>query len=108
MPSAPRTLNERVAAEVNALRGRHRLPQWRLAAVLGVAQPQLSKRLNGTVAFTTDEIEKLAAYFVVSPAQLMGYRDDDWVPDLGVTSFLAPTEGEGQAVRRQGLEPRTR
>lgn len=47
---------EGVAAEVRAAMGRHRVTQAALAAKLGVSRPTLSERINGSRAFTTDEL----------------------------------------------------
>lgn len=65
-------LKKRVAEEVRVLMTRRRVKQSDLAAVLHVTQPQISQRLNGRVEFTVSELETLARYFGVSPAELLG------------------------------------
>lgn len=68
-------MNERLAQELNALRARYGLSQEALGAVIGVTQSQMSKRLKGHVPFTLDEIEVLAAYFEMTPLELLGYAE---------------------------------
>jgi transcriptional regulator with XRE-family HTH domain len=65
-------MNERLAQELNALRGRYNMSQTQLGAVIGVTQSQMSKRLKGGVPFTLDEVETLASYFGMTPMQLLG------------------------------------
>lgn len=64
MPSgSPQTLTQRVAAEVRAEVARQNVTQDRVAQILGVAQPNVSRRLNGKQPFDTDELDKLAVAF---------------------------------------------
>jgi len=65
------TYNDRVAAEVRAEMGRQKLSQMGLAAALGASQAWLSRRLNGTVAFATDELERVAEVLGVPLGQLV-------------------------------------
>lgn len=65
-----------------------------LGAYLGQDEMWISRRMRGKVAWTGGELVKLAALFDCEPADLLPRVD----PDL---------RGPG-AVRRQGLEPRTR
>lgn len=60
-----------VAAEVRAELARARVPAASLAAVLGIAQPNVSRRLNGHIAFTVDEIAAVAAALRVPPAAFL-------------------------------------
>ena len=83
-------LNDKVAAEVRAALGRFQIKQSDLAAVLGVTQTQVSRRLRGDVPFTLRDVEVIAEWFSTSPAVLMGYLNE---PAL---------------VRPQGIEPWTR
>ena len=71
--SAP--LKERVAEEIRALAARHKsegVNQTVLASVIGVSQSQMSKRLLGKTPFTLAELESIAKYFDIEPAQLLG------------------------------------
>ena len=68
--ATPLTL--RVADEVRALMGRHRVSQTTLAEVLHVTQTQISRRLRGQITFDVNEIGTLAEFFGVSPAVLLG------------------------------------
>lgn len=52
-----------VAGEVLALMGRHRTSQVELARQIGLSQPALSKRLDGSQEFKFDELMGIAAYF---------------------------------------------
>ena len=65
------TFNQRVAAEVRAELGRQNLSQACLASELGWVQSQLSRRLRGLVAFSTDEIERIALQLDVPIEQLV-------------------------------------
>jgi transcriptional regulator with XRE-family HTH domain len=64
-PNGPQTLTQRVAAEVRAEVGRRNCTQQELAGILGVAQPNVSRRLTGKQPFDTDELDKLAAHWGV-------------------------------------------
>lgn len=61
-PTAPTTqgLTLRVAAEVRAEVARQRLTHKRLAELLGLSQPQITKRLNGVIAMNTTELDRIA------------------------------------------------
>lgn len=73
LPSGyPEGSAQRVAAEVRALKGRYNATQTQLAEVLGVAQPAVSKKLKGATPFTLTEIDRLARFFGVHPAELLG------------------------------------
>lgn len=61
----PQSLTQRVAAEVRAEVARQNATQQDLSRILKVAQPSISRRLNGKHPFDTDELDKLAAYFGV-------------------------------------------
>lgn len=54
---AERTSREQIASEVCAAMGRKKITQSELAKHLRRSQPYVSLRLNGEVAFDTDEIE---------------------------------------------------
>lgn len=53
---------ERVAAEVRAEMGRHRVTQAQLGQVLGLHQMSVSRRLAGEVPFDVDELYKVAVF----------------------------------------------
>jgi transcriptional regulator with XRE-family HTH domain len=59
------SLTQRVAAEVRAEVARQNVTQFELARILEIAQPSVSRRLNGKHPFDTDELDKLAAAFGV-------------------------------------------
>ena len=67
----PMTYNESAAAEVRAEMARQRLSQTDLATTLNWTQVFLSRRLTGTVAFSTDEIERVASALGVPLGQLV-------------------------------------
>lgn len=69
-------LNDKVAAEVRAALGRFQLKQLDLAAVLGVTQTQVSRRLRGEVPFTLRDVDAIAEWFSTSPAVLLGYANE--------------------------------
>lgn len=70
-----------VAGNVLSLMGRNRISQAKLAAALGMSQPSLSKRINGSKSWELDELEKVAAYFGREVTALLvptsGYNSDD-------------------------------
>lgn len=83
-----------VAAEILALMGRTRTSQKALAAVLGLSQPSLSKRLSGKQAFDLDELLKIAAHFDVVVTDLLVAVGRDvselpWITMPGQLSLLA-------------------
>ncbi|HEX7277244.1 MAG TPA: helix-turn-helix domain-containing protein [Acidimicrobiales bacterium] len=63
---------ERVAGEVRALMGRHRVSQTALASVLGINQSSLSARLCGKLPFDLDELFIIAKHFNVEVTSLLG------------------------------------
>lgn len=72
VPDQPARLNDRVAAEVRANMARVRMTQTELAEVLGLTQSVVSKRLRGKIAFTVEDLEKIAGALGVHPAVLLG------------------------------------
>lgn len=99
VPDDTGTLNQKVAQELNALRGRYGRTQADLAAAIDVSQSQMSKRLKGRVPFTLNDIERFAAYFGIKASDLLGYAESPHP--------VGPGEGS-ESVRREGLEPPTR
>lgn len=47
------------------------ITQSRMARILGVTQPAISRRYNGKVPFTVDELETVADALSVEPAALL-------------------------------------
>lgn len=72
VPDQPSRLTDRVADEVRANMARARMTQTELALVLGLTQSAVSKRLRGKIAFSVDELEKVADALGVHPAVLLG------------------------------------
>ena len=63
-----------------AVRGRlaeRRRTQADAAAVLGISQASISRRLSGDTPFTAQEIHQLAAWLDIRPADLIGELDHD-------------------------------
>jgi transcriptional regulator with XRE-family HTH domain len=89
-------MNERLAQELNALRGRYNLSQTELGAVIGVTQSQMSKRLKGGVPFTLDEVETLARYFSMTPMQLLGEAESPRPNGPGAPSLLPRLDSNQQ------------
>lgn len=81
------TLRETVAGEVRARMARKRVRQVDLAEVLGMSQPSLSQRLTGRYPFTVDELDRLAQFFDVEPADLI--RGTPWFPGPDETAEAA-------------------
>jgi transcriptional regulator with XRE-family HTH domain len=65
------TYNETVAAEVRAEMARQRRSQDDIASELGWSQPFMSRRLRGEIAFSTNELERLAVALGVPLSQLV-------------------------------------
>jgi len=60
-----------VGANVRAEMARRRITQDRVADLLGISQPQVSKRLNGDIAFDVVELDKLADLLGIPAATLL-------------------------------------
>ncbi len=65
------SLNDLLAAELRALMARTGLPQAALAERLHVAQPQISKRLRGQIAWSIPELELVADLFGIDAVTLL-------------------------------------
>lgn len=61
-----------VAEEVRALVARRRAKQSELAAVLGLSQAGISRRLSGTTEFTGSELQDLAEFLDVAVCAFFG------------------------------------
>ena len=61
----------RATAEVRAWKGRLRMSQADLAALLGLSQASVSAQLAGTALFTLDGLDVLAEAFGVDVAELI-------------------------------------
>ncbi|MDN4174694.1 helix-turn-helix transcriptional regulator [Nocardioides sp. SOB77] len=61
-----------VAANVRAEAARRNQRQVDLAAVLGVTQPAISRRLAGEIEFSVAELQAIATHLGVSTALLLG------------------------------------
>ena len=101
------SLNSRVAMEIRAMMGRYGITQTQLADVLGVNQGQTSKRLRSVIPFTLPEIEAIAAFFKISPSQLLGYAESPQPegPDGGQVVELR--QRRTREAPPTGLEPVT-
>lgn len=60
-----------VASNIRAEMARASVPQVRVAAVLGISQTAVSKRLRGVIAWRVDEVVKVAALIGVPLADLI-------------------------------------
>jgi transcriptional regulator with XRE-family HTH domain len=65
------SFNEIVSMEIRAEMARQRRNQSDLASALGWTQVYLSRRLTGSVALSTDEIERIAMVLNVPVDQLV-------------------------------------
>lgn len=88
------TFNQIVAAEIRAEMGRQDISQAGLAAELGWAQSQLSRRLRGLVAFSTDEIERIALWLDVPIRQLVSPQPASG-PDQPATQGFSLHQDDG-------------
>jgi transcriptional regulator with XRE-family HTH domain len=65
------TFRELVAAEIRAHLARRRISNRRLAAMLGATPAWVDRRLNGTTAVDTDDLEKIAQALGMTPMDLL-------------------------------------
>lgn len=65
------TTAERIGANIRAEMARAGMSQTSLAAVLGISQPAVSKRLLGKQAFDVDELTRVADALGLDPASLL-------------------------------------
>jgi len=66
------SLAESVAAEVRAEMGRQQASQSDVAAIVGLSQQAVSRRIAGRVPFDVTELEKIAAAFNVPVTRFLG------------------------------------
>lgn len=64
-------VRRRIGQNVRAELARLGLGQDRLAEMLGVSQPQISKRLSGTIGFEAAELVRIAAELDIPMARLV-------------------------------------
>lgn len=82
----PTDIGAVVAAELRVLMARYHVTQAALADLIGVSQSQMSKRMKGKIPIDIFELEKLADFFEVSVADLVGGQQKprpDGGPDGG-------------------------
>ena len=74
MPEVPTppTFRELVAGELRAQLARRRISHRRLAAMLNVGPAWVDRRMSGTTAVNTDDLEKIARVLGVTPLELLG------------------------------------
>jgi transcriptional regulator with XRE-family HTH domain len=60
-----------VARNLRILMAERGVSQGQLASVLGIAQPNVSKRLKGRTPWTTDDLDKLAEAFMLDHKHLL-------------------------------------
>jgi transcriptional regulator with XRE-family HTH domain len=65
------TPHERVAAEIRAELARKQIPQSRLAAVLGISEVGVSRRMRGETPLDINELVKIAGFLGVPVSQFM-------------------------------------
>lgn len=65
------SLNEHVAAEIRAELGRQNRSQASFAVALGWGRAYFSRRMTSEIAFTVDEIDKIASELGVPLSNLM-------------------------------------
>jgi transcriptional regulator with XRE-family HTH domain len=63
---------EVIAAEIRGLLGKRRMSQAGLAEQIGMSRASLSARLNGSQAFTVEQLEQAAAALDVDVIDLLG------------------------------------
>lgn len=64
-------LQDHVAGEVRAELGRRHQSQRALASALGWTEVRLGRRLNGQVAWSVDDIERIASVLDIPRSQLL-------------------------------------
>ncbi len=96
--------------EVRAWMGRRGLTGRDLAKILGIAQPNVSKKLNGINAFSINDLGTIAGALGITLGDLLGgvARSPIIVPDIENPAPASPERGEtDEDVRPVGLEPTT-
>jgi transcriptional regulator with XRE-family HTH domain len=75
--------NDLVAAELRAIIARKKLDRGKAAKAMGLTRTYLSKRLDGALPITLDDVDRAAAAFggtavaIVGAAVATGTADDD-------------------------------
>ena len=93
------TYTWQVATEIRAAAARAMISQRELGEALGLSQMAISRRFRGETAFDVEELAAVSA--------LLDVPIDDLLPRPH--TYMDPVEQvRKRAVRRQGLEPRTR
>lgn len=74
------TAGKRTAATVRAELARRRISGRQLATDLGWGVPTMARRLNGTVAFSVDELAAVAHHLGLPVTALLADDDEEPVP----------------------------
>lgn len=67
----PTTPSEAVAAEIRAELARRRIRQAKLAALLGISQVSVSRRLSGETPFDINELVKVAEFLGIPVSDIL-------------------------------------
>ncbi|WP_375712232.1 helix-turn-helix domain-containing protein [Propionimicrobium lymphophilum] len=81
--------NDQLASEVRGVLAKFGLKQKDLATFLGIAQPNISKKLKGITPFTFDELDAMAEWFSTTPQVLMGFASEPRPQNPAYKEFLA-------------------
>jgi transcriptional regulator with XRE-family HTH domain len=94
---------------------RRRLSAVQLAKLMGVSQPYLSRRLNGSVAFDLDDLERIARSLDIEVMRLLtaaneaaaGLNNSSSSPQVQTTQHVVRTTPDHPAVstRRDRARP---
>ncbi len=101
VPERTETLNEAVARRLRGAFGEQRVSASTIAREIGMTQQALSRRMVGKTPMTLGELEAVCQAATIDLA---------WVITGSGNTKPSGPEGPdgGDAVRHQGLEPRTR
>jgi len=88
MDEQQETISEAVARKIRGLMGEHRCSQKALGIYLDLSQGSISNRLNGSVPWSIDEMDRVAAKFDVPITRLLPDPDPEspsrWYSDLSI------------------------
>lgn len=95
-------MRERIAEEIRALLARKRVSASKLARLMGVTQPYISRRLTGETALDVDDLDRIARALEVTVVDLLPREIRSQTTVAKVQMAVRPMSGRPRDSRPTG------